>query len=385
MRIGIDCRMAGTGEGIGRYIEELVLHLSKIDFDNEYVLITNRDLELKNSRLPPACRQGRVGRAKSKFQIRKVSSPYYSWAEQTRFIWELMKLKLDLVHFSSFNSPIFYPGKFMVTIHDIIHHIYPGKKKSRWFHRFAYKLTIRSAVMRATKIIAVSEATKQDILATFHIPNSKIQVIYEGVKPNFFAQAPEEKISDVKKTYGISKPYILFVGVWRQYKNLPRLALAFDILKEKYKQDIQLVLAGKIDPFYPEIKNQVFGVKNYQDIKALNYVPDEALFALYQGARAFILPSLVEGFGLIAIEAQASGVPVIASQIPVLKEVLRDSALYFDPQNEQDMADKINALLSKNELAQGLIQAGRENATRFTWSKSAEKTLEIYKTFGGAK
>lgn len=94
-------------------------------------------------------------------------------------------MKLDLVHFPSFNVPIFYPGKFIVTIHDLIHHRFPGKKKGRLLHRLAYRLIMNSAVKRAAKIIAVSEATKQDILATFRIPPEKILVIYEGVNAKF--------------------------------------------------------------------------------------------------------------------------------------------------------------------------------------------------------
>ncbi len=369
MRIGIDCRMAGTGEGIARYVEELVRSLSKIDSQNDYFLLLHERANANFIR-----RRGQ----NAKFQNVLINSDYYSWAEQTKFIAELRRLRLDLVHFSSFNVPIFYPGKFVVTIHDIIHHLYPGKKKAHLLHRFAYRLVINSAVRRAAKIIAVSQGTRQDIVKTFHIEPEEIAVIYEGVDERFFQRVPLSKIQEIKEKYEISEPYLLFVGVWRQYKNLPRLAQAFDIIKDRQGFSGQLVLAGKIDPFYPEIRRAVLGTKFAQDIKALGYVSDEDLLALYQGAAAFVLPSLIEGFGLIGAEAQASGVAVVASDIPVLREVLGEGAMYFNPKNVGDIAEKISTVLSDNELRLKLELNGLARVKKYTWEEAARKTLKVY-------
>lgn len=312
----------------------------------------------------------------------KSQTKYYSFEEQTKFVWELKKLKLDVVHFPSFNVPMFYSRKFVVTIHDIIHHLYPGKKKSRWFHRLAYRLVINSAIKRASKIIAVSEATKDDVRKTFKIDPLKISVIYEGVEERYGEKITNAKLQVIKEKYGITKPYILFVGVWRQYKNLERLALAFDILKEK-GFDYQLVMAGKVDPFYPEIRQAVFGIKNNKDIKALGYVPDEDLPALYQSAKVFVLPSLVEGFGLIGLEAQASGVPAAVSDIPVLREVLGEGAVYFDPRNEDDMARTCHLVLdTESSVVKELVEQGRQNAKKFDWQQTARETLKIYQNSG---
>jgi glycosyltransferase involved in cell wall biosynthesis len=369
MRIGIDMRMAGSGEGIGRYIEELAEHLAKIDKMNDYFLLYAKDQNPK-SQIP-----------NPKFCFIKASSPYYSWAEQTKFIWELKRLNLDLAHFASFNVPIFYPGKFVITIHDIIHHLYPGKKKSRFFHRLAYRLVISQAVKRAKKVIAVSENTKKDIIKTFKTNPNKIEVIYEGVNKRFCKKETDEKIKHIKQKYNISKPYLFFIGVWRQYKNLPRLALAFDILKEEYDLDCQLVLAGKIDPFYPEIKEAIFGIKNKADVRALGFVPDEDLPALYQGADIFVLPSVIEGFGLIGVEAQASGIPVAASKIPVLEEILGNGAVYFDPTNPAEIASTVESVAEDEKMRQSLILFGKENTERFSWIDAAKTTLDLYKKY----
>ena len=357
MRIGIDMRMAGTGEGIGRYIEEIVRHLGQIDRENEYFLLVNK-FSIFNFQF-------------SNFKQVEVKSRYYSPAEQTRFIFELLKLKLDLVHFPSFNVPIFYPGRFVVTIHDLIHHFYPGKKKSRWFHRLAYKFVMWFAIHRASTIIAVSQTTKRDIMDGFGVSEKKIRVIYEAVDKKFFEPVSAQKAEAMKRKYGITKPFFLFCGVWRQYKNLPKLARAFDILKER-GFDYQLVLAGKIDSFNPEIREEVFSIKNASDVLALGFVPEEDLPALYHEAAAFVLPSLMEGFGLITLEAQAAGALVVCSDIPVLHEILGDSAWYFDPTDEKQMARVIADALA----------AGKAGALprRYDWSEAAKQTLESYKS-----
>lgn len=366
MRIGIDMRMAGTGEGIGRYCEELVKNLADIDQGNDYFLLIDRKSAIAD----------KLSIKNSKFNFVKVSSTYYSIAEQTYFIHELNRLNLDIMHFTSFNMPIFYTGKFIVTIHDTIHHRFPGRKKSRYLHRAAYRAVIWTAVKRAQRIIAVSNATKNEIVKTFGVTPEKVKVVYEGIGKALTAEGNEE---ETLKRHNITKPFLLFVGVWRQYKNLPQLALAFDILKEKYGIDCQLALAGKIDPFYPEIKQAVFGIKNHADIRVLGFVSDEILSGLYRKAKIFVLPSLVEGFGLTGPEAQALGAPVAASDIPALREVLAEGAVYFDPQSAEDMAEKIVKIWNSADLTKDLRRLGFLNAERFNWDKCSRETLNLYK------
>ncbi|OGE79232.1 MAG: hypothetical protein A2751_04550 [Candidatus Doudnabacteria bacterium RIFCSPHIGHO2_01_FULL_46_14] len=365
MRIGIDMRMAGTGEGIGRYCEELVKNLAEIDKVNEYYLIfndhtTSLKFKFKNE----------------KFKNIIVKSKYYSWMEQTFFIYELSKLNLDLMHFTNFNIPVFYQRPFVVTIHDLIHHRFPGRKKSRYLHRVAYRTVIWTAIKRAETIITVSEATKNEVVNIFSIDPKKVKVIYEGAKALLAVTANSEQIL---KRYDITKPFLLFVGVWRQYKNLPRLAAAFDILKRRHNVDAHLVLVGKIDPFYPEIREAVFKIQNHHGIRALGFVPDDDLSALYSKAKIFVLPSLTEGFGLIGLEAQAAGLPVVASDITVLKEVLADGAVYFDPRSADDMAAKIFEIWNDPAAAQSLASTGAANASRFDWQKCARETLALYR------
>ena len=360
-------RMAGTGEGIGRYIEEVVRWLMRIDLENQYVLIFMSGASVAK----------RFTDKNANFQTVFTGSKYYSWSEQIGFVRELNALKLDLIHFPSFNAPLLYRGKFVVTIHDLIHHHYPGKTKLRFFHRLAYRLAMRNAVKRAEKIIAVSEATKRDIAAHYGVDSSKLQVVYEGVSERFRESASPEEAARVKKKYGIGKPYILFVGAWRRYKNVPLLARIFDIIRDRHHRDWELVLTGNEDAYYPQVKREVFAIKNKNYIRALGFVPDDDLGALYQGAAVFVLPSGFEGFGLIAVEAQASGTAVVASDISVLREVLADGAEYFEPDKIEEAAEKIVASAGKADL----IRKGKANAARFDWASTAAQTLKIYKQF----
>lgn len=368
MRIGIDLRMAGTGEGIGRYVEELVVNLSKQDRENQYFLFFQDPFARKSFPLHAP-----------NFEKILTASLYYSLAEQVKFPRELARFKLDLMHFTNFNFPIFYRGKFVVTIHDLIHHFFPGKKKSRFFHRLAYRVVFCKAVRGASKIIAVSKNTANQIAQKFDIPKKKIATIYEGVNDKFFQSLPADEVLSVKKKYQLNKPYFLAVGVWRQYKNYPLLAQAFMDFKKETGLDYLLAIGGKIDPYYPEIGKAVTSQGGPEDIKALGYVPEDDLLALYRGAEIFVLPSLLEGFGLIALEAQASGAPVIASDIPVLREVLRDSAVFFPPRDSSRLQYCMAELARNPELRKKLSEAGLQNVQKFQWEQTAAETLNLYR------
>ncbi len=364
MRIGLDLRMKSGGSGIGRYITELSHEILKLDKQNQYVLFFRDDESSKD-----------YEQYGQKIVIADI--PHYSLAEQTRLPGILKNEDLDLIHFPHFNVPIFYRRPFIVTIHDLTHTLFPGKKKSHFFHRLAYHLVFNSAIMKSKKIIAVSESTKKQILDRFGISPDKISVVYEGFNQAYKMMHKDEAFTQVSNSFGIKKPYILYVGVWRRYKNLPALAQAFDRLIEK-GHDLELVLAGDKDPFYPEVEQKIFSIKHQHRIKALGRVSDGDLNRLYNGATLFVLPSLMEGFGLTALEAAATGTPIAASDIPTLREILGQGAEYFDPNNLDNMTDILSELLRKPERLEELSNLALKRASFFSWKKSAEETLKIY-------
>lgn len=365
MRIGLDLRMVDGGSGIGRYISEISHSILEQDSENEYVLF------FRNAEQSMAYR---------KYNVKTVIEdiPHYSLTEQTRFSRILKKENLDLVHFPHFNVPLWYNGAFVVTIHDLTHTKFPGRKKSHFFHRLAYNTVLASAIKKSKKIIAVSESTKNEILEYFGVTGGKITVVYEGINKNYHMVDKSEAVANVSNRFKITKPYILYVGVFRRYKNLPNLARAFDLLKDK-GVDAQLVLVGQEDPFYPEIKEQILNSKHVVDIKMLGHVSDEDLNLLYNGCSLYVQPSLAEGFGLTTLEAAATGVPIAASDIPTLREILGQGAEYFDPENVENMVDVMINILHNEQHGEQLANLGLKRAANFSWTKAGLETIKVYK------
>lgn len=365
--------MLGGGSGIGRYISELSHEILKQDKRNQYVLFFNQ-----------ADKSADYGIYGHKIVITGI--PHYSFSEQLKLPGILKKERLDLVHFPHFNVPIFYKKPFVVTIHDLTHTLIPGKSKSRTHKRLAYNLVMRSVIKSAKKIIAVSRSTKNEIVNYFQIPENKIEVIYEAVGSNFKMINKDDAFKYVSRRFGITKPYILFVGVWRRYKNLHNLVAAFEKLLSR-GLDLQLVLAGEADPYYPEITYHVSRLpagqagKTYQgSIKTLGRVSDDDLVYLYNAANLYVLPSISEGFGLTALEAASCGVPIVCSDIPTLREVMGTAAVYFDPMNVANMAEVLESILKSPVKTEELANAGLRRAQHFTWKKTAEQTIKVYES-----
>lgn len=369
MRIGIDARMYGpeATTGIGVYIKNLTDHLFLIDQKNEYVLFM----------LDPAYSQFQPPNPRIKKV--KVDCPWYSWSEQQSLPGILLKHKLDLVHFPHFNVPIFYPKKFVVTIHDITPKFFPGPQvKKSLIRKLGYQIVFRTALKRAEKIITVSDHTKKNLDKFFNAPANKIQTIHIGFNSDLKPITEQNVIQDLKNKYQITKPFIFYVGVWRDHKNLPGLINAFNILKSEYRLDYQLVLAGKQDPKYPEIKQTIANSPFESDIILPGYVSDSELPLFYNAAKLFVLPSFCEGFGLVALESMACHTPVIGSKTTSLPEILEDAALYFDPKNPKEIAGIINKVLTDDNLYQNLQKQGLEQIKKYSWQDCAKKTLMIY-------
>ncbi len=365
MRIGLDLRMVSGGSGIGRYITEISHQILSLNLNDEFVLFFRNREDAK---------------AYEKYNQKIVIAdiPHYSWAEQTKFPQILKKENLDVVHFPHFNVPILYKGKFVVTIHDLTHTLFPGRKMSHIFHRIAYRLVFRNAIMNADKIIAVSGATKQSILEHFPVNEKQIEVVYEGFNQIYSMMDKEDAFAKVSNRFGITKQYILYVGVWRRYKNLPMLAKVFDRLIEK-GLDLEFVIVGEKDSNYPEIPDHVSRITYHDRVKALGRVTDEELKWLYNAAKLFVLPSLIEGFGLPPLEAAACGTPVACSDIPTLREVMGQGAEYFDPSNLDNMIDVLYNLLTNEKRLEELANLALSRSKHFSWKDAGLKTVEIYK------
>jgi glycosyltransferase involved in cell wall biosynthesis len=363
MDIGIDARFYHSRHaGISRYTKGLLHALFPIDKKNHYTVFL----------YPEAMEEWEVKQSNVETVITSVG--HYSWAEQAIFPFDLLKRKFDLVHFCNFNHPVLYPGKFIVTVHDLAYFLFPGKRLKGPFVKPAFKLTMRSAILRAKKIIAVTGFARQEIIQNMGADPSKVVAIPEGVDRNEFRSVEKETVTALKKKYGLSKPVIFYVGQWRVHKNIPVLLEGFRLLREKGVM-AQLVLGGTSDPAIAStIENHPFK----KDIKVMGFIPDAELPSWYQLADVFAFPSRYEGFGLPVVEAQALGVPVVSSSASTLPEIGGKGALYFDPDRPEQLSEHLSTLLSKKDLRARMIRLGRENLKRFDWERTARDTLKIY-------
>ena len=374
MKIGIDARLFNQ-TGVGRYTSNLIENLLETDKSNNYVLfVRNEDFDQVKLKIKNLTRSTSSGQ---ELKIIRVDIPWHSIKEQVYFSQILNNENLDLVHFPYFSVPISYNRPFIVTIHDLIIHHFPTGKASThpsfiyMLKILGYKYVISRACKNAKKIIAVSKATKDEIVDHLKIPEDKISVIYE---------AADQQISNPKSQIAnksINTKYFLYVGNVYPHKNVEKLINAFEILLQ-YFPNAELIFAGKEDYFYKRLKNFVKKLGHEKNIKFSGYVPDEELSNLYKNAVALVVPSLMEGFGLPPLEAMSNMCLVLASDIKALKEICGEDALYFDPYDENDMAEKMKAAYL-GEFDREIIERGFERSKEFSWRKMAKETLKIYK------
>ena len=369
MRIGIDCRIYGTGfTGIGRYTYELVKHFTrfnaKLECPHELVFFFNKE-QYKD--FQPDEHSKKV----------MVDAKHYSLSEQLKLPSKLRKEKCDIIHFPHFNVPLLYRRPYTVTIHDLTLSLFPGGKLTKWYHKAAYNMTIKNATRRANKIIAVSEHTKKDIIKHLQVPEEKIQVAYNGVDSSFNLIRDYEKLKPTLKKYNIDKQFLLYTGVWRGHKNLPGLIEAFGIMRKEKGIDIQLVITGNSESNGFEVKESVkkFGLEN--DVIFPGMVDEKELIHLYNAATIFVFPSFYEGFGLPVLEAMACGTPVAASNLSSVPEVCgKGNAVFFNPKNPREIAEKVTMLYKNVDLQADLIERGLGRASEFNWEKSVKPVFE---------
>ena len=370
MKIGIDCRLFSSKfTGIGRYTHELV----------DYYIELNNNLK-KPHQIVLFFNNPEYKKYKEVENVTKVlvDAKHYSFAEQTRFLFKLNKEKLDIVHFPHFNVPVLYRRPYVVTIHDLTLNFFPGQKMTKFYHRLAYNLTIKNATKKAKKIIAISKNTRNDMVDILDVNPEKIEIIYNGIDEKFKFIQDASKFKKTLKKHKITKQFLLYTGVWRNHKNLPRFLKAFKLLKEKKNLNLQLVITGKEDPHYPEVKKTVKNLKLTEDVIFPGLVDDKELVHLYNAAFIFVFPSLYEGFGLPPLESMSCGTPVVASNISSIPEVCgEENAVFFDPYRATDIAEKIYSLYTNTNKQAELVEKGIKHSAKFSWKTTAEKTFKL--------
>lgn len=377
MRVGIDARFYSEA-GVGRYIKNLLYYLQKLDHKNEYyILLRKKDFEVVNFSSP-------------NFHPVLADIPWYGVAEQVQLPNILYSLKLDLVHFPHFNIPVFYKGKFIVTIHDLIHQKFKMNRATThdpityFIKHKAYNYAFSTALKKSEKVITVSDYVEEELVKIWKVEKNKIVVTKEGVEENIIQKAKVISQKDIDETlekFKIKQPFIFYVGNAHPHKNVEGLIKAFMRIKSELanlrvsgSDDLQLVLSGKNHYFWDRIKAEY----GHKDIIYTDYVTDEELVALYKSCTVYTVPSFEEGFGIPLLEAMSLGTPVVASKTSATPEVGGDAVLYFDPKNPDDIADKIMSVINSEKLRNELIEKGEKRVKEFSWKKMVEQTLDVY-------
>jgi glycosyltransferase involved in cell wall biosynthesis len=353
-RIGVNALYLIPG-GVGGteiYLCELLRALAAIDSVNEYFVFTNMETD---SDLVPR-------------------HPNFHWKPQAvhahirpvRILWEQIVLpieaaryRLDVLFNPGFTGPIFSTCRQVTVFHDLQHKRHP--EYFRWFDLPFWRLLLWASAHRSHRLIAVSEATRADLLRFYRIPVERVTVVHHGVELEFSHLDRSDTAN-----------YLLCVSTLHPHKNMPRLIRAFGTKK----RDFRLILAG-MRGFHTGAIEALIAEMDLQDaVQITGWVSRDDPYELFARARAFIYPSTFEGFGMPVLEALAAGIPTACSDIPPLREVAGDAALFFDPLDEDAIAAAIERVMTDAPLRERLTQAGPERARPFTWERSAEQTLK---------
>ncbi|MEN8097435.1 MAG: glycosyltransferase family 1 protein [Chloroflexota bacterium] len=286
-----------------------------------------------------------------------------------RLARELSRNPVDWLFVPSHILPLLFSGKAAVTVHDLGFRHFP--EAHRLTDRMYLDLMTRRSISRADVVFADSNATREDLVLDYRVPDSKIVVAYPGYDESL-TRTTDDEIARARDKYGLAEDYILYLGTLQPRKNILRLIDAWEMLP--IDQQPQLALAGGLGWLASGIKARVSDF-NQSQIALLGYIPEEDKAALLSGAIAFAFPSLYEGFGFPVLEAMACGTPVVCSDSSSLPEVANSAALMVDPLDTKAISNSLLQLIENYELRNRLIGEGYRNLQRFSWVNCAAVIL----------
>lgn len=366
MKIGFDAKRAfNNGRGLGNYSRETLRILAALAPENHYFLFTPK-VSADIAFTPP--------------QASTLVTPNHgvnpSWWRTFRITKEAERLHLDLYHGLSHELPVGIeklPIGTVVTMHDLLFIKHPELFPT--LDRIGYRSKYLRSCRVADRIIAVSEQTKRDLLELTDVDPRKVEVVYQGCRPEFRATASEEQKRNLREKHHLPESYLLNVGAIEPRKNQLLILKAL----ASGKIDMPLVIAGQQTNYLKELQQYIICNGLQGRVMLLPDFPQEELPLLYQNATLFVFPSVYEGFGIPLVEALESGLPIIAATGSCLEETGGPDSLYVDPHDADALADAIMHVLDDSAKRQTMVAKGHEYAKRFSDQAIAEHLIRIYK------
>lgn len=367
MRIGLDgYPLSEPRTGVGHYTFELARALAVAHPSDQFELISPKPFDESVVAHEPVANLSFIKGKSSSIRGHwwSVGLPLYA-----------KRVGLDLFHGTNFELPLWSRRRTVLTIHDLSALRYPELHRPRQARRARVRLPL--AVKLARAIITPTDAVKREVCSRFRLKSEKVTAIHEAPR-SMFRPLPADETFEIRQRFGIEDDFLLFAGTLEPRKNLLTLFKAFDQILRHTAWRPQLVVAGGegwlMDETFSFLKES--GINEH--LRLVGYLDDEELRALYSSCKAFIYPSLYEGFGLPPLEAMACGAPVIASRIAALQETLSEAAILIEPVDVDGLARAIIGILENEVARQTMSSIGLKHVSRFSWEKAAALTYEIY-------
>jgi glycosyltransferase involved in cell wall biosynthesis len=378
VKVAIDVRRM-TDFGVGTYTRNVVRALGRLDRSNKYFLIGLPEKVHEIDPLPP------------NFHAVPLLASDQTLKGYFEFRTILRRLGCQVVHIPHlYWMPRSLPCRYVMTVHDVLEHMYRAHEHSGLQQSLHFQLT-RRVLRGAARIFAVSQFTKNDVVKLFHIPPGQIEVVYNAIDERFLhGHASEAERQLIAERYRVTYPFLLYAGRISPHKNLVRIIEAFSALKAELEKegkfhDLKLIIIGDELSKHPDLRRTVIKSGVQHDVRFLGFVPIEVLRIFYDAAKIFVFPSLYEGFGLPPLEAMAHGTPVVTSNTSSLPEVVGQAAVLVNPENVFEIMRALHRVLLDQPLREKLKQRSLEQAQKFSWDDSARRILSVYEEVAGAK
>lgn len=383
MNIGLNALglVAGKIGGVETYFRSLVDSLQREDSDNFYTILCyendKKQFSVRNPRFSIKainCNYGTL-----KWYLRGVLRNVAGLDLFNPFVYEC---NLDIVHHPfTLLSPTCPRICSVVTFHDLQHEYYPEFFSS--FERAYRNKNYRASARNASRIIAISNFTKECLVDRYEVEENKIDVVYPAFGAGFLEVIEKERLDAVRNKYGLDRPFMFYPAATWPHKNHSGLLKAMEILISSYGFDGQLVLTGIAKQAHGELLRNIVRSGLSDHVRILGYLHYEDLPSLYSLARLLVFPSFFEGFGIPLVEAMACGCPVVCSNAASLPEVGGDACFLFSPDSPEEMAGKIWSVWSDETKMEELRSRGFERVKHFEWGRVATQTMKVYQKVAG--